>query len=398
MKRSKKTVLIVLCVVLLTVGIGALCIGLQVVPTVNHTLRISELLQPVIDANNQTMHLATSAGFDGRMLTTESDVYLVTEDGTDYFVLEQNGNAVYISDNVLFLENGKAFKMGDKLQKQTASYEDLLVHIGVLYETLKITAEETESQCIYSVTVTGEQAKTLLEAASFGEALPVEGVEKLKLQLTEKNGKLDQISFSGSGNADKTAVMLHATLSGFRILSAGDYPIPDAVKQAAATVDPEVLFSLTEDLYRLVLALAPFADMESIEGTLALTVDCGPLQLDTQMNLADLKTASNGQLDPEALQKLPEILGLMCMEGETRCTADSNGYLYTLELDQVSMQQLTRIILPELTKYSQNLTNGMVSILLEDGNVTAMKVSIDGKVPMLFTQVPILVSAVFHFL
>lgn len=138
--------------------------------------------------------------------------------------------------------------------------------------------------------------------------------------------------------------------------------------------------------------------MESIEGTLALTVDCGPLQLDTQMNLADLKTASNGQLDPEALQKLPEILGLMCMEGEIRCTADGNGYLYTLELDQVSMQQLTRIILPELTNYSQNLTNGMVSILLEDGNVTAMKVSINGKVPMLFTQVPILVSAVFHFL
>ena len=245
MKRSKKTILIVLCVVLLTVGIGALCIGLQVVPTVNHALRISELLQPVIDAENQTMHIAVSAEFGGKVLAMESDVYLVTEDGTDYLVLEQNSNAVYISGNVLFLENGKAFKLSDKMQPRTASYKELLPYIGSLYEALKITAEETNSEITYSVTVTGEQAKTLLEAASLGEALPVEGVEKLKLQVTERNGKLDQISFFGSGNADGAAAQLHVTLSGFRILAAGDYPIPDAVKQAAATVDPEVLFSLT---------------------------------------------------------------------------------------------------------------------------------------------------------
>ena len=146
MKRSKKTVLIVLCVVLLTVGIGALCIGLQVAPTVNHALRIAELLQPVIDAENQAMHIAVSAEFGGNDLSAESDIYLVREDDAPYLVLEQNGNSVYISDNVLFLENGKAFKIGDKLQKQTASYERLLAHIGVLYETLKITAEETDSE------------------------------------------------------------------------------------------------------------------------------------------------------------------------------------------------------------------------------------------------------------
>ena len=397
MKRSKKTVLIVLCVVLLTVGIGALCIGLQVAPTVNHTLRIAELLQPVIDAENQTMHIAVSAEFGGNDLSAESDIYLVREDDAPYLVLEQNGNSVYISGNVLFLENGKAFKIGDKLQKQTASYEDLLAHIGVLYETLKITAEETESQRIYSVTVTGEQAKTLLEAASLGEALPVEGVEKLKLQVTERNGKLDQISFSGSGNADGAAAQLHVTLSGFRILAAGDYPIPDAVKQAAATVDPDTLFSLTEDLYRLVLALAPFADMESIEGTLALTVDCGPLQLDTQMALSDLKTASNSQLNPEQLQTLPEVLGLMCMEGNLSCTKEGGAYVYRLVLDQPAMQELARMILPELAQYVGNLTEGEATIHLENDAITSMKVSIGGKVSALITNIPIMVNARFLF-
>ena len=397
MNRSKKTILIVLCVVLLTVGIGVLCIVLQVAPTVNHALRISELLQPVIDAENQTMHIATSAEFDGRVLAIENDVYLVTEESTAYLALEQGGNAVYISGNVLFLENGKAFKIGDKLQKQTASYEDLLAHIGSLYEVLKITAEETESQRIYSVTVTGEQAKTLLEAASLGETLPAEGVEKLKLQLTEKNGKLDQISFSGSGNADGAAVQLRVMLSGFRILAAGDYPIPDAVKQAAATVDPEELFSLTEDLYRLVLALTPFANMESIEGTLALTVDCGSLQLDTQMTLSDLKTASNSQLDPDKLKALPEVLGLMCMEGNLSCTKEGGAYVYRLVLDQPAMQELARMILPELAQYVGNLTEGEATIRLENNAITSMKVSIGGKVSALITNIPIMVNARFLF-
>ena len=397
MKRSKKTVLIVLCVVLLTVGIGALCIGLQVAPTVNHALRIAELLQPVIDADNQTMHIAVSAEFGGNDLSAESDIYLVREDDAPYLVLERNGNSVYISDNILFLENGKAFKIGDKLQKQTASYEDLLGHIGVLYETLKITAEEAESQCIYSVTVTGEDVKELLEAASLGEALPVEGVEKLKLQVTERNGKLDQISFSGSGNADGAAAQLHVTLSGFRILAAGDYPIPEAVKQSAATVDPEALFSLTEDLYRLVLALAPSANIESIEGTLALTVDGGPLQLDTRMALSDLKTASNSQIDPEKLKALPEVLGLMCMEGDISCTKEGSAYVYRLVLDQPAMQELARMILPELAQYGGNLTDGDATIRLENDTITSMKVSIEGKVSTLLVQIPVTVSAEFIF-
>ena len=397
MKRSKKTILIVLCVVLLTVGIGALCIGLQVAPTVNHALRIAELLQPVIDAENQTMHIAVFAEFGGNGLSAESDIYLVREDDAPYLVLEQNGNSVYISDNILFLENGKAFKLGGTMQTQVQSVDTLLPQIGALYEVLKITTEETDSQHIYSVTVTGEQVKTLLEAASLGETIPADGIQELHLQLTEKDGKLHNIIFSGSGSADKAAVQLQVTLSGFRILAAGDYPIPDAVKQVAATVDPDTLFSLTEDLYRLVLALTPFADTDTIEGTLELSVDCGPLQLDTQIDLSDLKTTSSSQLDPEKLQRLPEVLGLMCMEGDLSCTKEGGAYVYRLVLEQPAMQELACMILPELAQYGGDLTEGEVSIRLENNEVVAMKVSIEGKVSALLVQIPVTVSAEFMF-
>lgn len=396
MKRNH--VLLVIAAVLLALVIGLLFAGSRILPTVNHALRISELMQPMLEASNQGMHLSVSAEVGGETVTMESDVFLVTEENVRWLILDHNGTAVYVAENVLFLENGKAFKIADAMQMQTTSYSQLLPQIMALYEVLEITAEETESQTAYSVTVTGEQVNTLLAAASLGNTVPAEAFDMLALHLTETKEKLDTIAFRGSGSVDNMAVQLHVTLSRFQVLAAGDYPIPEAVKQSAATVNPEDLFTLTEDLYRLVLALAPFADMNAIEGTLELTVDCGLLQLDTTMALSDLKNTSSSQFDPETLHKLPEILGLMCMEGKIRCTADGDGYLYTLELDQTSMQQLTRMILPELTKYSENLTNGMASILLEDGNITTMKASIEGKIPMLFTQVPILISAVFHFL
>lgn len=395
--KNKKWVLTILGIILLVVVIAAVCIGLRAVPTVNHALRISELLQPVLDAKNQTMRIAASAEFGGKMLALENDVYLVTEDGLSYLCIEQNGTAVYVADNVLFLENGKAFKIGDKLQAQAASYKDLLPHIGALYEALQITAEETDSATAYSITVTGEQVDTLLTAASLGDTLPVAGIETLNLCLTEKDGKLEKIIFSGNGNMDGTSVSLDVTLSGFRVLAVGDYPIPENVKQSAATVDPNELFSLTEDLYRLALALAPFADMESIDGTLALTVDCGLLQVDTDMKLSDLKTTSGSQLDPEKLQKLPEMLGWLCMEGDISCTPKENAYVYALELDQQGMQQLSRMILPELSQYGGNLTEGSVTVILEDNTITSMNVSIEGKISALIAQIPVTIIATFTF-
>lgn len=394
--KSKKILLVILCVILVAVVVGALCIGMRVAPTVNHTLRISELLQPVLNAENQMMHIAVSAKVDGKPIEMESDIFLVTEDGVDFVALEQNGNAVFASRNVLFLENGKAFKIGDDLQKRMTSYQDLLPQIGVLYNALKITAEETEHETVYSITITGDQVDTLLAVASAGGVLPVDGIEKLNLCLTERNGKLEQIRFSGNGELDGTSVVLNVSLSGFRTLAAGDYPIPEEVKQSAATVDPNQLFNLSEDLYRLALALAPFADMESIDGSLNLVVDCGPIQLDTKLQLSDLQ-ASSDSVDYQKLRGLPEMLGWLCIEGDISCTPEGNAYVYVLKLDQQSMQALARMISPELAQYGGKLTEGSATIILESGRIASMCASISGKINALITQIPITILAEFSF-
>ena len=397
MKKNKRILLIVITMIALIAVIGAVCIGTKIMPSVNHAQRILALLQPVINAENQAIHISVSAKIDEEPIFLDSDVYLVTEDNIQYLALEQNGIVLYVADNILLLENGKAFKLGEKMQAQTVTYRDLLPQIGALYDVLNITAEETETETVYSVVVTGEQVDTLLAAFSLEESLPVDGIQKLDLSLTEENEKLKQIHFSGSGELDGTAVALDVTISGFRILASGDYPIPDAVKKSVAMVDPNELFSLSEDLYRLVLALAPLADMEAIDGSLALRVDCGLLQLDTEIKLSDLKTSTSGQIDPEQLKNLPEMIGLLCMEGEIRCTPKGNAYIYTLALDEDAMQQLSRMILPELAQHSGNLSKGTVTIMLEGETVTTMEISIDGKINALISQIPITVEVIFSF-
>ena len=396
MKKSKKILLIILCV-LLAGAIGAVCIGARIVPTVDHALRISELMQPVTEAQNQAMHISVSARIGEESVSLGSDVYMVTEDNIQYIALEQNGMVLYIADNILLLENGNAFKLGEKMQEQTASYEALLPQIAALYDVPKITAEKTETETVYSVAVTGDRVDTLLAAVSLGESLRVEGIQMLDLQLTEKNEKLNTIRFSGKGELNGTAVGLDVTVSGFRILAPGDYPIPEAVSHAVATVDPNGLFSLTEDLFRLVSGLAPLADMEAIDGSLALRADCGLLQLDTEMKLSDLKTSASGQIDPEQLKNLPEMIGLLCMEGEISCTQTDVGYVYSLELDEEAMQQLSRMILPELAQYSESLSEGMVTILLEGPTITSLEVFIEGIISALIAQIPISVRATFSF-
>ena len=397
MNRSKKPILILLVLMVLAAAAAFLFFSMRVAPTVDHALRISELLQPVMDAENQTMHISVSTGISDETFTVESDVFLVSENGVRYLVVEQNGTAVYVADNVLFLENGKAFRIGDIMQLQAVSYEDLLPQIGTLYEMLEITAAETDSEKVYSVAVTGEQVASLLKAVSPGDSLPTSGIEKLNLRLTERDGNLEQISFSGNSELEGTSVVLNVSLSGFRILASGDYPIPETVKQSAAEVNPDELFNLTEDLYRLALALAPFADADTIGGTLKLTVDCGLLQLDSEMALSDLKSTANSQIDPEKLQALPEVLGWLCMEGDLTCSRNGDSYSYELALDQTSMKELSRMILPELAQYGGDLTEGSVSIILQDNAVASMYVSIKGKISVLFTQIPVTVGAEFIF-
>jgi hypothetical protein len=121
------------------------------------------------------------------------------------------------------------------------------------------------------------------------------------------------------------------------------------------------------------------------------------LQVDTEMALSDLKTTSDRQLDPEKLRALPQMLGWLCMAGDISCTKSGTAYVYTLELDQQAMQELSQMILPELQQYGSNLSAGSVTVTIEDDAIASMGVSIEGNINALFIQIPVEVEAAFTF-
>ena len=55
------------------------------------------------------------------------------------------------------------------------------------------------------------------------------------------------------------------------------------------------------------------------------------------------------------------------------------------------------MILPELSQYSGDLTDGSISIMLENGMITSMGVSICGKINALIAQIPFEVEAALTF-
>ena len=55
------------------------------------------------------------------------------------------------------------------------------------------------------------------------------------------------------------------------------------------------------------------------------------------------------------------------------------------------------MILPELSRYSDNLTAGNVTVVLEEGVISTMKISIEGKISALIVQLPVAVCAEFRF-
>ena len=78
MKNKKLILGIVLAVFL----VGMALVGFRAASAVTHALRISELLKPMLQADNQSMHVAVSADIGGESFALESDISKVTEAGT----------------------------------------------------------------------------------------------------------------------------------------------------------------------------------------------------------------------------------------------------------------------------------------------------------------------------
>lgn len=372
-------------------------VGTTVYPKFKIGKEISNLLSSVLTEENQAMHMKVATDFDGESFLLDSDIYILKEEEEKYLVLEQMNFPVYIVDSLLLLENGNAFKLSEEVSKPEYQYDDLFVQIAAAYEIFDITCVKADYESVYSINVTGEQVQELLSMAVPMDNAQIENIEKLQLKLVAQNDRLDRIEMMGSAKLSGKSVQVEVVISEFQKMDEGAYKIPEAVKQAVKTVDRDTLFHLTEDLYRLLAAFEQFQKKETQEGTVTLHANYGVINFTNTFDLALFQQEENSSVDTEEIKNLPAMMAALCVEGEIRCVERTDGFEYSLSLDEESMQKITGMVIPEMVNYVIHLTDGIAKIDVVDNTIASIEISVKGDMNILITKVPMEVAVKFQY-
>lgn len=410
MNRKKLTYIIVgiICIVLL---VGGIFFATSLYPRLSVGNKIVTLLEPIIKAENQSMDISIDARVKDEVITMESEVYFITEDDMRYLVMEQKDFPIFIADNLLLFENGKAFLLGEETVSQTLDYKTMFSLMLTLFEELDITEEKSEFETSYAILVTGEQMKSLLTSVLPSEEIFlgnradfIESVEQIQLKVVEKEEKIHCIELIGNGNRSGSPIDLRITITDIEILESGIYSIPEDVKESIETVDRNTLFNLSEDLFRLVKAVMPLTNSENLKGNVNILVDCGLLQINTKTDLEKLKNqtffdqeSSSGTSNNGQINELPKVLAYLAMESNIQCIQKENSYVYSMTLDADTMQELAEMIAPEIAESAVRFSNGDVTLVVLDETLSSMEVSIKGKINAFIVEIPASVGVEFTF-
>lgn len=440
--KKKKSVIIIAIVVLLILAIGLLLCFFY--PKYKTGKEIKSLLNPLFTEANQSMDVDVEAVIDEKTFDLDADVYLLQLEEMDYLVIEQNDHPIYVVDGVLYLENGKAYKLvniakengtdavdaasteidesmeiaDDDIEESSYGIKEVFAAISSLLESVDVVNTEDNNEVIYSVSITGDQAQSLLSSLYPTSGTNLEEIETIELKVTSQDQTLEAIEITGSANVKNKIVSIDISFSDFQVLQEDSYVIPNEIQSAVASVDKDTLFCITQDLFRLIKAFQELSSQEEIEGTVKLYAVCGWINFNKEYDLSKLEkenTQSSSQYDPTSstlhndsskseasefseVVNIPELVELLCLEGNISCSETENGYLYNMNLEEDAMQQLAEMIVPEIVNEMVTFTNGEVLITIEDGTITSMDIEIDGAIKVLLSEIAANIGAEFTFL
>lgn len=395
---SKKGIIGIIIGVIATVLIGA-CVyfGVMIYPKMQIGKEIANALAPILESENKSMYVKIAANADGKSVDLESNMLFVSEDEMQYMVIELGEHPIYIVDNLLFFENGKAYKISEQMKSQVIEYDELFVQIAAVYEVFDIVKTEHDTEKWYEVTVTGDQMKALLATIMPDKDEMADMIESLSVKMITVDGFLESIEVVGGAAVSDVDVQVDMNISQFQILESGAYTIPAVIKENVKSIDRATLFSLTEDLYRLLVAVEEFAKTEALSGRVVLHANLGILQMDKELDLAQMQQGLTDVENAKEVAQIPGLIALLCMEGDIRCEEYNGAYIYTLTLDQDVMKTIASSIVPEIVNYVVTLTTGVAEVVVEDGSIQLMRMDIIGKMNLLISEVPIEVGAEFVF-
>lgn len=415
-KAPWQTVLPVILALL--VGIGGTA-AFFLLPDLLTDLGAYELLKAYAEQESISMDLHAEAVIGETDYPIAADLDRTTLDGRSVTVISENGRMLCYSDGVVFLENGDAYRTG------TASpdYSRLLEQTAALYRHLEI--EETGGS--YSITATDGDAEAILELLMPSAADLLSETNELKVKLVTDGGVLKKIEFTGSGrlnDSGRTAYTLRASL---KLLDSPRSPeIPDAVAEAIASGEYEILGTLSDSIYRLARGWQALESRDPLGAALTLHADCGPLALNESLELFrwtaageeifsvqengyalyftddaicdskgnSIPTASAANIDAA---KLLDIAYDICMNASADCVSQGEQYTYTLSLDDEGMEAVAYAIAPEAEKLNISFESGSIQIVIREASIESIEVKVSGSVQVLLSHADASIGAKLEF-
>ena len=393
--EKKKKISIGAGLVVLALLLGVVAYFLPKAKTGNE---IAALLKPVIESENQSMRVNLQFMISGKETSIDTTMYFLTEGEEKYLVVEQDGHCVYMVEDVLLLENGQAFLIRESEEVEIKGIDlELFSQIAALYEALEIDTSREDDTVIYSIEVSGDDAQELI-----GHVMPeiyseLSEIENLKIDITAKEDELTSVSYSGGATVNGKNMSLKLRVADFKTLESGEYVIPEEIKTAVKHVDKDELFCITKDLYRLMVAFADLASQEKIEGTVKLSANSGIISFKKSYDLSELDTHKADLENATEIEQLPDMISLLCMEGDIACEEATDGYHYTLKLNKNTMEEITEMILPSSVSQLIKLSKGNVEIVVNGSKIKTIEIGIAGSIQSIFSSMQSQVGIEFIF-
>ena len=359
-------------------------------------------------------------------LQTDARLFRTQAGGNTILCIEENGVQLYYYDGAIYLENGSAYRTNGLFP----DYSTLGEHLLELYNATDVTYARESGEEVYSVTAYGKDAEQALSLLTPTIADSLSAVESIDLCMHVEDGVIRSIEASGSCQAENSAGQMQPMTVWAELTVQPDaqtaHAVPAAVTDAIANGGYQGKLELTEDLVRVLSAASELGRRDPLSACVKLSANCGPVIFDTSLDytrtVKEGKTVScirAGVLElyfsgetvlskdgrtptasEQTLVKCADLIDLAyraCLEDSVTSEQTENGWRYTLSLSAEQTKQAACAIAPEAEKLDVQYLPGTLELDVQDGAITALRVTTGGSVQVGVVDTQVSISAQFDF-
>ena len=421
-KSRRRVWLIVLLVLAAALTAGVLIYRANLKSSVDALL----LLKNLSARKELDMDASVQMDLGDETLQTDAHLFRTQADGKTILCIEENGVRLYYYDGSIYLENGSAYRTSGLFP----DYSTLGEHLLELYNATDVTYARESGEEVYSVTAYGEDAAQALSLLTPTIADSLSAVDSIDLCMHVQDGEIRSIEASGSCEAQDAGGVTQPMNVWAELTIQPDvqtpHSVPQAVTDAMAGGGYQGKLELTEDLLRVISAVSELGKRDPLAARVGLTANCGPVIFNTSLDY--FRTTENGRsvsgiragsvelwftgekvltkdgktasASEQALTKCADLLDIAyraCLEGGVTSTQTENGYTYTLTLSADRTRQAACAIAPDAEKLNVEYQPGTISLDVQDGKVTALRVELGGSVQVAAVDTQVSLAAQFTF-